>query len=203
MLVFLDARLLIYAPPKTGTTALHLALGGAADIAFRNDTKHMNVRKAQRKLLPLLRSYNSKLPEGFAVIREPIEWLHSWYRYRSRLDRSDPKSTMDITFDAFIDGYLSDEPRPWSKVGQQSKFLQGDGDLAIKYLFAYDHLDRALAFLFERLNHEFALSWVNESPAVPLSLSDQNRARLETHFAPDYALYKQAVTHSLAFEPPQ
>jgi len=203
MLYFADAKLLIYAPPKTGTTALHQALGDHADLALRRSMKHLSVKAAHKHVLPLIAAFKHEPPEGFAIVREPIDWLHSWYRYRTRLDISDPKSTTHVDFDGFVDGYLADERPDFAKVGQQSRHLAGSGAMAPVHLFAHDHMDRAVGFLTERLGIEFALDWLNESPEMDLHLSAEHRRRLETKFAPDYDLYEKSVSYSLGFEPPR
>lgn len=203
MLIFLERKLAIYAPPKTGTTALHMALGPHADIALRGPAKHFSVRRAKKLVLPMLEGLDTPLPEGFAVIREPIEWLHSWYRYRTRKEVPEGKSSAHLSFDAFVESYLSDDPETCAKLGKQSRFCAGEGPLSIVHHFAHEHMDRAVGFLSDRLEIEFALDWVNESPTMPLELSSPNRAKLLDHFKDDYRIYEHALKNSLRFEPPR
>lgn len=199
MLLFADAKLLIYAPPKTGTTALHHALGSSADLALRGPLKHMSVRAAHRRILPLVEGANLSMPEGFAVIREPVDWLHSWYRYRTRLPANDPKSTSGLSFNEFAEAYLRDERPVFASVGQQSRHLSGDGVLAPIHLFPHDQMDIAVDFLFLRLGFEFSLGWHNESPELEMDLSSQNREKLMQQFEPDLELYDRAVKYSRGF----
>ncbi|MEO0344369.1 MAG: gamma-glutamyl kinase [Pseudomonadota bacterium] len=203
MLVFLEQSLLIYAPPKTGTTALHRALAPHADLVLRGPAKHISTIRAEKKLLPLLSSLNAPMPQGFAIIREPIDWLHSWYRYRTRPDVSEDKSTATLSFDTFVNAYLEHDRPAFARIGQQSKFLSGGGTLSVRHLFAYDHMDHAVEFLNKRLGLTFGLEWVNASPEVKLDLSSENRNRLKHHFAADYALYQNALNCSTSFEPPR
>lgn len=203
MLIFLEQRLIIYAVPKTGSTALQAALAGQADIVFRTSFKHIPVRRTQQHVGPMLKGSKCQMPEGFAVIREPIDWLHSWYRYRQRETSEPGKGTAGMSFDQYVEDYLSGERQEHVNIGRQARFLHGDGDLSVSHLFAYEHLDRGHGFLFERLGFSFATRWMNESPEISMELSPENKSRLEAAFAEDYALYERAVTYSLGFEPPQ
>ncbi|MEM9715094.1 MAG: sulfotransferase family 2 domain-containing protein [Pseudomonadota bacterium] len=201
MLIFLEKSLIVYAVPKTGSTALQAALHRHADISMQGAAKHITVGKVEKRLSSFLGSLTDTPLEGFAIIREPIEWLHSWYRYRRRADVPAERSTADLGFDDFVALYLSETPPPCAKLGKQSNFLKGSARSHPEHLFAHDHMDRAVDFLSERLDIEFALDWMNSSPEMELELSPENRARLRDHFAEDYRLYETALSHSLAFAP--
>ena len=83
MLVFSEQNLVLFAVPKTGSTAMEVALKPWADIAFYKQRKHTPVGRYQRKVAPFLREAYSLTPETMAVIRAPLEHLRSWYRYRA------------------------------------------------------------------------------------------------------------------------
>jgi hypothetical protein len=75
--------------PKCASTSTEAILRPYADIMTggRPDYKHMTYRKYERFLKPLMRSKlknKSELPEVVCLFREPVDWLHSWYRYRQR-----------------------------------------------------------------------------------------------------------------------
>ncbi|MEM0977589.1 MAG: gamma-glutamyl kinase [Pseudomonadota bacterium] len=203
MLVFLEKSLAIYANPKTGSTALEYALDGYADIVLRSKLKHVRVIRAQRRLLPLLKGTRFAIPEGFVIIREPIEWLHSWYRYRLKDDTEPQHSTKEISFDEYVGLYLQDVRPECARVGQQSKFVAGNGPLSIKHMFAHEHTDRAIGFLIDRLGFDFPVGWENESPKKPLEIEPKTEAKLRSFFSDDYDIYDRAITYSLGFEPPQ
>ena len=83
MLVFPDARIVLLAVPKTGTTALAAAFGPHAGVVLRQPPalKHQGLRKFDRTLRPLLeRVTGGARFETVAVVREPVDWLGSWYR---------------------------------------------------------------------------------------------------------------------------
>ena len=127
MLVFYKERLAFLAVPKTGSTAYHSALSDRADIVVSDppDLKHAPVRRYDRFFQNIFRKmYDTEL-EIMAVVREPIDWLGSWYKFRSRQDRiGHPHSTRDLSFDEFVQAYMQN-PRPeFADVGSQSPVFQ-------------------------------------------------------------------------------
>ena len=101
MLVFFKENLVFLAVPKTGTTAYETALRGRADIIYRKrpSLKHTPARKFVRVIAPYLDSAHDLRPETMAVIREPVDQMRSWYRYRQKpaLDGA-PNSTKGMSF---------------------------------------------------------------------------------------------------------
>ncbi|SFI21095.1 gamma-glutamyl kinase [Jannaschia pohangensis] len=189
MLIFWKEQLAILAVPKTGTTALEQALTPFADAAILNPPglKHCTVRKFRRELSGFFEQKGKRPLALCAVMREPISWLGSWYRYRGRpqLD-GHPNSTAKVSFDEFIDAYLSAKPPEFARVGSQAQFLEGGVD----YLFRYDRPEDLLGFLQDRLGRSIDLPRLNVSPVIELTLSEKMRSRLEKQAAADFALWK-------------
>ncbi|MDB4187839.1 hypothetical protein OAI26_08115 [Sulfitobacter sp.] len=115
MLVFSEQNLVLFSTPKTGSTAMEVALKPWADIAFYKHRKHTNVGRYQRKIAPFLHQSYDLTPETMAVIRAPLEHLRSWYRYRA--------ATLDVDFDGFLNAVMSDRPPDWARIGTQLNFL--------------------------------------------------------------------------------
>jgi hypothetical protein len=69
--------------------------------------------------------------ELMAIMREPVDWLSSWYRYRSRPALAgQQQSTSDMDFDTFVEAWLSEAPPVFAQIGRQSRFLsEEDGTL--------------------------------------------------------------------------
>jgi hypothetical protein len=193
MLVSLSHRLAYLAMPKTGTTALQRALAPHCDIRYGRSprAKHMTMRTFQRFMLPYLRKIGVDDVETVCVVREPVDWLGSWYRYRSReaLDGSD-KSTKGVSFAAFVEAYLEPNQPPFAKVGRMSRFVAGKGGKpAVTHLFRYDNLPGLERFLAKRLKARLELPKINVSPRAELELPSPLRTRLEAELAADFALY--------------
>ena len=101
MLVFIQKNLAILSVPKTGTTAYVAALRRRASVVISSPPglKHTNLSKFQRSFLPIFQNATPRPIETMAVVREPIDWLGSWYRYRQRdqLDRHE-NSTKGMSY---------------------------------------------------------------------------------------------------------
>jgi hypothetical protein len=195
MLVFWKQKLVLLAVPKTGTTALEAALLPHADAAIMNppSMKHVPYRRYRNQLARFFEDKGAHPMEVMAVIREPVDWLGSWYRYRGRAAvAGTPVSTAGLSFDAFVEGWLTDPPPEHARVGRQSRFVSdGAGGIGVDHLFAYERLDRATAFLEDRLGVALHLDRQNVSPAATLDLSPAIRERLQHEAAADFALWAE------------
>ncbi|GAB5446370.1 gamma-glutamyl kinase [Gymnodinialimonas sp.] len=195
MLVFWKARLVLLAVPKTGTTALEQALLPHADSAILNppQQKHCTVRRYRNQLQKFFEQRGQRKLELMAVVREPVSWLSSWYRYRARDEiRGTPNSTAEVTFDEFVAAWLQDAPPEFAKVGRQSRFVsEEDGTLGVDHLFRHDQLDRAVTFLEERVKARLDLGRSNVSPSRDVGLSDAMDARLRAEAPEEFALWSR------------
>jgi Sulfotransferase family len=194
MLISIEKRLAYLAIPKTGTTAMHQALGKYCEIRFGRSprTKHMNMRVFERFMMPYLREIGAGDTETVCVVREPVDWLGSWYRFRSKkgFQRSG-KSTKDVSFEAFVEAYL-DRPQPgFAKVGRIAGFVAGEsGKPGVTHMFRYDNLPGMVRFLEERFGRDLRLPAANVSPPrTDAKLSPALMARLETERAEDFMIY--------------
>ncbi|MBL6637385.1 MAG: gamma-glutamyl kinase [Planktomarina sp.] len=127
MLIFSRYNLVLLAVPKTGSTALEVALGQEADGRFGNppELKHLPLYRYNRFVRPLVQLTTGQDPETFALIREPISWLRSWYRYRARNSMAGlPTSTYHISFDQFVHDAMSDNPHPLRKSAVKRGFYR-------------------------------------------------------------------------------
>ncbi|WP_224814683.1 gamma-glutamyl kinase [Hasllibacter sp. MH4015] len=197
MLVFWKARLVLLAVPKTGTTALEEALLPHADAAILNppQQKHCTVRRYRNQLQKFFEQRGQRHLELMAVVREPVGWLESWYRYRARDQiRGTANSTADISFDAFVEAWLQDDPPAFARVGRQSRFVsEEDGALGVDHLFRHDRLEEAVRFVEGRIKAQLDLGYSNVSPARDVHLSDAMEQRLRSEAPEEFALWSQVV----------
>lgn len=197
MLLFWKAGLVLLAVPKTGTQAYEAALRGTADVVISHPThlKHMNAKGFRNNFRKLVDPNQEKAFTTVAVIREPLDWLGSWYRYRQRpWLEGDEKSTAGISFDSFVRAHLKERPPAFADVGRQSRFVSNNrGKVIVDHLFAYDQLDELRRFLEAKLGHPIEPEARNTSPTARLTLSDPVRAQLAQDYAAEYELY-QAVS---------
>jgi len=196
VLIFFDQNLVFFAVPKTGTTAYESALRRKADIIFRGrpTLKHINARKFDRSLAPYLAKAHKLHPERMAVLRDPLDQLRSWYRYRHQLPPENENSTAGMRFDDFVTAHLRDRPPPFAKVGTQFGFVTGhNGAVRIDHLFAVERPVALLEFLADRFGEEITVPVRNVSPQVDTTLDPDIRRRYETARADDYALYARVL----------
>ncbi len=194
MLVFHDEKLVFLSVPKTGTTAWQQALAPFADIVVSDppELKHAPVYRYNRWFRPMFEKVCGVQMQVMAVMREPVSWLGSWYRYRQRpFMAGRPNSTAGVSFDDFVDGYTRGQRPPYAEVGSQAKFLERQPNgTGVDFLFRYEDQARVQAFLQDRLGRELDLPGVvNASPKAPLDLSGAVRAKLERKCAAEFELY--------------
>ena len=105
MIVFVKEKLVILSAPKTGTTSLQAALEPHASIMFRDPpgVEHINLAKYQRQIRKMLENLSDGPFETFGIVRHPLAWMGSWYRYRQRDQlKGQQNSTHGISFEAFL-----------------------------------------------------------------------------------------------------
>ena len=182
--------------PKTGTTAIEMALRPAAGIAITDPPvmKHTPLYRYQRFLKPYFEKGGGADFETMAVVREPVDWLGSWYRYRQRPElEGHPNSTRDISFDAFVRAYLKRQRPSFAQVGSQAKFLQDkDGRIGVTHLFRYEAQEAIRGFLEARTGRRLQLRRLNESPARDLALRPRLRERLRDECAEEFEAWEMA-----------
>jgi hypothetical protein len=200
MLVFWKARLVFLAVPKTGSTALEAAFLPFADASFLHPPrlKHMPVRRYRRKLAGLLEQDGETL-ELMAIMREPVDWLSSWHRYRSRPAlEGNAKSTAGVGFADFVEAWLSDDAPDYARVGRQSRFLSEEtGALGVDHLFRYDRMDDAVAFLSDRVGASPQIGRRNVSPGDAVNdLPKQTMKTLRAEAGEEFALWDRLCAGS-------
>ena len=192
MLVFWEQRLAILATPKTGSTAIEASLDSLAALSIQRPPvlKHTNVARFHRFVGPYLAAAAGGPFTVVALMREPRDWLGSWYRYRSRDDiPDDAKSTQGMSFDSFVQAWCR-TPRPaFADVGSQARFLKGADGVGADKVFRYENIDSFISFLEDRLDFQIILPRLNVSPKAPLDLTDETVSKLHAAAADDFALY--------------
>ena len=194
MLVFSKQKLVFLSVPKTGTTAFQAALGPLASMVITDppELKHAPVFRYNRFFRPALEKFVGEGLDVMAVMREPISWLGSWYRYRQRpfLD-GHANSTAGVSFDDFVLSYMKGQTPGYANVGAQSKFLEPQRNgTAATHLFRYEDQTALLSFLESRLSCEINVPSANRSPAAVPTLSPEIERRLRRKFAPDFDLWQ-------------
>ena len=186
MPVFAKEKLVFMALPKTGTTALETTLEPAAAVVLRKspNLKHTPGFRYEAYLKTYLAKCGLANLQTVCVVREPVDWLGSWYRYRARPAKDGAaNSTKDMTFDAFVAEHAATDPAPFARVSYPPRFIRdNDGQVMVDHLFQYEQMPRLISFFEDRLDIKINLPQRNVSPRNDMSLSATTRSALEAKF---------------------
>ena len=199
MLVLKKARLVFLANPKTATQALRAMLAPHAKATPQDiGDKHINAQIYHRKWANRIAARIGEVPETIAVMRQPVQHLNSWYRYRQRdALKGHENSTQGLSFADFIEAVLMEDPPPFARIGRQARFLGflNDGP-PVNYIFDFARLDLMVLFLSERLEVDLKLAVRNVSPeGAPnsMDLPEEVLARLHQAQMAEFALYAKVT----------
>jgi hypothetical protein len=195
MIFLYAARLVILSQPKTGTTALDHALAPRASISVNNPPamKHVPYHKFMTFVAPWLQAQTGLARSQYdvvSVMREPIDWLGSWYRYRTREQLKETTNrkrrgnyTGNVTFDEFVQEVLKPKSERATYAGLGSPCgvaLNSDGGVGCDRIFPYEDLSGLHELIEERSKNPVYLKLMNVSPVGDITLSDETRERLKT-----------------------
>lgn len=192
MLVFYEQRLAFLATPKTGSTAIAAALESLAAVSIQRPPllKHTTVHRYRRFIGPYLEAASKDTFTLVALMREPTDWLGSWYRFRQREETDPSKSTRSVSFDDFVRAWCHEDRPDFADVGSQGKFLRPRQGQGVDRLFRYEEIGTFVHFLEERLDCEIILPRLNVSPPGATEVSAGTAAMLRDFAAEDFALYQ-------------
>jgi len=192
--------------PKCASSSIEEAIAPFCNINFSGPggLKHITARDYRSQILAYHHRVLANRPiEAFSIVREPVEWLFSWYRYRQRKDIMNPDHpfhrnyTGNMSFEAFVEAYLAEGKRPgFANVGNQARFhTLADGSVGVERIFDMGRLDRVAAYLSSKLNRPIELPLRNKAPEMAMELGDARQAMLRSAMAPDYALYESVLAN--------
>lgn len=189
MLIFWDQRLAFLATPKAGSTAIEVALEPLASLAVQRppEMKHADATRFHRHIHPWLQDMTADHFTTVALMREPVEWLRSWYRFYLR-DEHEADTPVNSTFEDFVRLYLAEPELLTQGIGTQSAFLIA-GDTPVDRIFRYEDMAAFTSFLDDWLGCEINLPRINVPPSADVSLSPETEADLRRALGPDFALY--------------
>lgn len=190
MLIFWEKRLVFLATPKAGSTAIEAALEGLANLAVQRPAqlKHADLRSYRRFIEPWLSSVSGEKFTTVALMRDPLAWLQSWYRFQQRDDLDDAEDQPShASFAEFALAYQQNAIPALAQIGSQTRFLT-DGADRVDRIFRYEDIDCLTEFLEERLDCALSLPRVNVPPEVDVSLDAAAEACLREFMAEDFRL---------------
>ncbi|HEX5788455.1 MAG TPA: hypothetical protein VFY03_09765 [Woeseiaceae bacterium] len=171
MQISLKHGFVFFCTPKNASNSIEDMLRPHIDLDLQGSpaVRHTNVRQFRRYLAPYLADVAPETRfETLALVREPVSWLYSWYRFRARSQLREThhvNSTAHVSFRGFLEAYL-EEPQPeFARVGSQAEFLEDEaGRHGIDRLFAYEDLPALVHYLAGRIGEPLSLRAINVSP---------------------------------------
>lgn len=192
MLIFWEPRLVFLATPKAGSTAIEAALEPLSAVAVQRPAalKHVDIATFRAHVQPWLEQVAGGPFATVALMREPVDWLRSWYRFKQRDDHEDPEHRMEgVSFARFASTYAAGPAGPAAlSLTTQARFLTG-ADKPVDRIFRYEQMDAFVDFLEDRLDCAISLPRVNVPPSVDVALSPAEEQALRQAMAEDLALY--------------
>lgn len=199
MLVSFDKRFFFVANTKTASTSIEHALLPFADL-YRGGAparKHVSMHKAI-SLYPMIfeqKGYEHWRFFRFGVMREPLDWISSWYRYRKGNKVESPLPA-DMSFAEFWQARDWNIERPAGGPHlQRDMFCGPRGKVIADVIIPYHRIEPMFAEICEALRIPAPLprknvSRVQDDAVIPPELEAEVRA----HYAEDYALWAQLDT---------
>lgn len=191
MLIFWEQRMVFLATPKAGSTAVEVALESLASVSLQRPTllKHTDIATYRRHIGPWLLSQTGACFETIALMREPVDWLRSWYRFKQRDDHDDPAHQLaGVSFPDFARQYATADSPMRQEIGSQADFLTSD-DGPVDRIFRYEAIDDFIHHLEDRVGCAIELPRINVPPSIDVELDPQQEAMLRNAMARDLQLY--------------
>jgi hypothetical protein len=197
MLIAPKKGFVFLATPKTASTSIERAFQPYAQAFLKgNPFKHTTYAGFQRFLQPYLaaQGFPRDSYEVICVLREPIDWLSSWWRYRTRDElRGHRNYAGHVSFEQFARAYMEGS-KQFARVGRQYNFVRPrPGERELDRIFRYDRLDLLVEYLCEKVGKKVEVGFSNVSPERPFALSEECERELREFFEPEYRIYERAI----------
>lgn len=188
--------------PKCASSSIESAIADHCNINFSDHHrfKHINARDFRTYIL----GYRDKAVGDlsittFCLMRDPLDWLFSWFRFRQRPELRDPAHPFhhnyagNVSFDDFALAYARKGERPdYANLPTECDFLLlENGEIGVDRIYAMERLDLVAGFLSERIGRRIRLPRKNRSPRMPMQLGSAAREALEHYLERDIALYRR------------
>ncbi len=161
--------------PKCASVAIETMLAPYSSISLLETSafRHTNFREYQRYFKPYLKEKSSRSRfETVCLMREPVSWLDSWYRFRARDELKNlehpnhQNSTAGVSFTEFIEAYMSEDPPAYARLGSQIDFVTDEtGQIGVDTIFRYEMIDQFVLYMGGKIGERLVLRATNISPS--------------------------------------
>ena len=193
VMAFTEHGFVLLALPKCASTTLEQALAPYASLVVDSPParKHVGVSGFARTVAPVLAEQGHP-PGSYEVVsmfRDPVEWLGSWWRYRTRLGETARNSTHALSFEEFARAYLAADPDAPTPNGRPAQFLTHQGRIGVDRIFAVERPEAWQSWFSAQVGAEVDYGRRNVSSAsVTPELGERTRAELRAYFDPEYEI---------------
>lgn len=181
--------------PKTASTTMVRTVQRHAEVVLRVNPglKHLNCTQFHELMVPVLRKggYKRRDYELCSMFREPVEWLESWWRYRSRpaLEDKSERFTGEQSFEEFAVTYLEREE---TMRGRPARFvsMSTDLDIGVDRIFRLEAPEVWQPWISAKIGKDLRFPQANaSSERSEPELTATTRSRLVEYFKPEYDIY--------------
>jgi len=169
--------------PKCASTSIEVAIKPHCNINYAGHPilKHMDARTFNKWVLPPCEQANPHI-ESICLMRDPLDWIESWYRYRTRDGLIRHKNyTGDISYNEFITRYIAGE----TGIDNQFNFQIG-----IDRIIPLTRIDLFSKFISKKIGTKIVIPKLNVSPGKRTYLDPILKKNLIKHLSKDINLYK-------------
>lgn len=207
MLINTHKKFIFVSNTKTASTSIEVLLRDYSQIAITDPPalKHMPYKKIVDLFYKLFKESQYDINDfyAFGVFREPVDWVISWFNYRSRKGIANPKnrdhSTYlgNISFEDYVDSLHHDWLQP-----QKNRFVNHKGENAMNFLIEYDRLEQDFNFVWKQLgitDQTWSLPHRNKSENIRIKREEVSypiEKKIKDYFAEDYEFLEEVKSKS-------
>ena len=189
--------------PKCGSTSVERFIRPKGDFSLSGNPrlKHISYEHMEEHIWPLLAKLHLRTPYMFAIVREPVNWVESWYRFRARDELAPPEHPQhhdysgNLCLPEYVEAVLLTRPPSHARIHSQFSYLRNKaGTVGVDKIIALENVDAEVPALLAQYNifvdkpkERRNVSEVREAAALPNEL----RARLLAHLEMDEKLYRE------------
>lgn len=205
MIINLDHKLSFICTPKCASTSIEKFMGNGERIELTGSPqmKHCDATFYKNKIKPFLTfAFPDSEFVSFALIREPISWLSSWWRYLQRPNASKYFNTNNISFNDYVLNFMKPLDQRPPGTGTRFKYprswiIDDDGSVVVDKVFSVDAIEVLEEFLTLRTGSRVLLDNLNKSINIDLSISqslpDSTIKLVNKVMRIEYQLYHSAM----------
>ena len=195
MLISIKKRFIFIASSKTASTSIEAALTPYAEIhrGGSPQRKHISWKEARKEYNFLLNidTYNPETFFKFGVVREPIEWVISWYNYRHRNKKLPNSLPENMTFEQFWNS------EDWIKRrSQKAHFCTKNNVCRFDLIIPHEKVNQAFPIIVKHLKLEkkVILPHKNKSPVTKIVRTDLDPeivAKINAYYQQDFDFWTE------------